>query len=117
MSVAQELKQTIDIADVISDYVPLQKSGRNFKAVCPFHQEKTPSFYVFTDRQSWHCFGACGTGGDVFSFIMKKEGLEFGGALEFLARRSGFRIAERKKADKREEQAAKRLYDLLDDAA
>ncbi|MSQ15254.1 MAG: DNA primase [Dehalococcoidia bacterium] len=117
MSVAQELKQTIDIADVISDYVPLLKSGRNFKAICPFHQEKTPSFYVFTDRQSWHCFGTCGTGGDVLSFIMKKEGLEFGGALELLATRSGFRLAEKRKADDKAQSPDKGLFDLLDAAA
>src|SRR5206468_1966256 len=99
------------------DYVPLQKSGRNFKAICPFHQEKTPSFYVFTDRQSWHCFGACGTGGDILSFIMKKEGLEFGVALELLASRSGFRLAEKRRADKIEEPPDKGLFDLLDAAA
>ncbi|GEM_PF-80251 len=117
MSVAQELKQTIDIADVISDYVSLQKSGRSFKAICPFHQEKTPSFYVFPDRQSWHCFGACSAGGDVLSFVMKKEGLEFGGALELLARRSGFRLIDKKKADDKEESQYQRLYDILEAAA
>ena len=117
MSVAQELKQTIDISDVISDYVSLQKSGRNFKALCPFHQEKTPSFYIFPDRQTWHCFGACGTGGDVFSFVMKKEGLEFGDALEVLARRSGFRLLENRKPGRAEELPDNRLLELLETAS
>jgi len=74
MSAIDEVKQRLDIVQLVSEYVSLKKSGRNFKALCPFHAENTPSFFVFPERQSWHCFGACGAGGDVFSFIMKKEG-------------------------------------------
>ncbi len=89
VSVIDEIKERLDIVDVISSYIPLQKAGRNFRAVCPFHHEKTPSFYVFPDRGSWHCFGACGTGGDVITFVQKKENLDFREALEVLARRAG----------------------------
>lgn len=97
MGIIDDVKQRTDIVEVIGGYVPdLKKAGRNFRALCPFHSEKTPSFYVFTERQSWHCFGSCATGGDVFSFVMKKEGLEFAQALELLAQRAGLTVPSRK---------------------
>ncbi len=89
MSAIDEVKQRLDIVQLVSEYVSLKKSGRNFKALCPFHAENTPSFFVFPERQSWHCFGACGAGGDVFSFIMKKEGFDFAQALRLLAEKAG----------------------------
>ncbi len=94
MSVVDEVKARTDIVDVIGQYVPLKKAGRNFRALCPFHTEKTPSFYVFPQTQTWHCFG-CNAGGDVFSFLMKKEGLGFREALKLLAERAGIRLEER----------------------
>jgi len=105
MSVVDDVKSKIDIIDVIGQYATLKKAGRNFKALCPFHNEKTPSFIVFPDQGTWHCFGACNTGGDVFTFLMKKENIDFGEALRRLAQRAGVELmreapgedAERKK--------------------
>ena len=85
MSAIEEVKQKTDIVEVIGQYTTLKKSGKNMSGLCPFHSEKNPSFYVYPEQQSWHCFGACSTGGDVLSFIMKKESLEFGEALRLLA--------------------------------
>jgi DNA primase len=95
MSVVDEIKDRLDIVEVIQSYVPLKKAGRNYKGLCPFHAEKTPSFVVFPDSGTWHCFGACGTGGDVFSFIMQQENLDFGEALQTLARRAGVDLEPR----------------------
>src|SRR5262245_22301575 len=89
MSVVDEVRERSDIVEVVGGYVPLKKTGRNYKACCPFHAEKTPSFTVDPARGTWHCFGACGTGGDVFSFVMRAENTDFRGALELLARRAG----------------------------
>jgi DNA primase len=112
MSVVDEVKERLDIVDVISGYVPLKKAGRNFKGLCPFHAEKTPSFIVFPDTQSWHCFGACGTGGDVFSFIMKRENLEFGEALQLLAKQAGVELAPRGPSETAEEKRKERLREI-----
>jgi len=92
VSVIEEVKQKTDIAEIIGQYTKLTRSGRTLKALCPFHSEKHPSFFVYPEQQSWHCFGACNTGGDVFSFLMKKENLDFGEALRQLAERAGVTI-------------------------
>jgi DNA primase len=87
MSTIADIKERVDIVSVISEYAQLTKAGKNYKGLCPFHSEKHGSFFVFPDRQTWHCFGACSTGGDVFSFIMKKENVDFGEAMRLLAAR------------------------------
>ena len=84
----QEIKAKNDIVSVISEYVSLKRSGRSLLGLCPFHNEKTPSFNVNQDKQFFYCFG-CGAGGDVFSFIMKIENLEFIDAAKGLAERAG----------------------------
>ncbi|MDE0720275.1 MAG: CHC2 zinc finger domain-containing protein, partial [Dehalococcoidia bacterium] len=95
MTAIDDVKSRLDIVEVISQRVPLQRSGNSYKAPCPFHQEKTPSFHVFPDRQSWRCFGACAAGGDVLSFVMKAEGLEFGEALKQMAQVAGVTLPQR----------------------
>ena len=116
MSVIDEVKQRTDIVEVASQYTTLTKAGRNFKGLCPFHSEKHPSFFIYPEQQSWHCFGACSTGGDVYSIVMKKEGTSFGEALRLLAQRAGVTIPARAKpgADKEKNE---RLYQANEAAA
>ena len=111
MGVIDEVKQRTDIVEVVSQYVSLAKAGRTFRALCPFHSEKHPSFFVYPEQQSWHCFGACNTGGDVFSFVMKKQGIDFGEALRFLALRVGITIPSRFEPDAKKDEK-ERLYQV-----
>jgi DNA primase len=112
MSVITEVKQRLDIVEFVSEYVTLQKAGRNFKGLCPFHSEKHPSFFVFPEQQSWHCFGACGTGGDIFSFVMKKEGIDFGQALRLLAQRGGITLGPVEATSKVVDEKKERLFQI-----
>jgi DNA primase len=93
--IIEEIKSRIDIVELISDYVPLKKSGQNYKGLCPFHSEKTPSFIVSPLKQIFHCFG-CGEGGDIVSFIIKYNNITFSEAIEYLAKRAGLKLTDYK---------------------
>jgi len=89
----QEIKSRIDIVDFISDYVQLRKCGQNYRSLCPFHSEKTPSFMVSQSKQIFHCFG-CGVGGDIVGFLMKHESFSFAEAVRYLAKKAGIKVEE-----------------------
>ncbi len=119
MSVVDEIKSRLDIVEVIGQSVQLRKAGRIYKGLCPFHHEKTPSFIVYPEQGTWHCFGACGTGGDVFTFIMRRDNVEFGDALRLLAARAGVELHREGEGEQNKErlleihQAAAAYYHYL----
>ena len=98
MDEREQIRDRIDLVEFIGRYVTLSRAGNTYKACCPFHQEKTPSFVVSPERGTWHCFGACGEGGDLFQFLMKVEGLEFFDALKKLAAEAGVELARKRQA-------------------
>ena len=112
MTQIDDVKSRLDIVEVISSYVNLQRSGSSLKANCPFHQERTPSFFVFPDRQSWRCFGACADGGDAFSFVMKHDKVEFREALQTLAARVGITLVNNEESRSN----ARELFEINDAA-
>jgi DNA primase len=111
-STVEKIKDRLNIVDVVSSYIKLEKAGKNFKANCPFHNEKTPSFFVSPDRGSYHCFG-CQVGGDIFSFVEMFEGTDFFGALQILADRAGV-VIEKKDLQKSDDK--NNLYSIMEKA-
>lgn len=111
-SVTELVKEKLDIVEFIRGYLQVQPAGKNWKALCPFHLEKTPSFMISPERQAWHCFG-CGAGGDIFGFLMKYENLEFGEALQVLAEKAG---VELQRFNPQEYKLTGLLYDLNEKA-
>ena len=112
VGVAAEVKSKLSIVEIVGEAVQLKKAGTTYKGLCPFHGEKTPSFVVTPARESWHCFG-CGEGGDIFSFVMKRDSLSFPEALKRLAARAGIEIDER---TSREDAHKARLREVLENA-
>ena len=113
----EEVRSRLNIEDVISEYVQLKRAGRNFKGLSPFSSEKTPSFVVSPEKHIWHDFSS-GRGGDIFSFIMEVEGLDFRGALEHLARKAGVDLSQfDNKADGEIAKKKKRLLEANELAA
>src|ERR1700754_2933826 len=111
MDEVAEVKSKLEITEVVGGYLPLKQAGRNLKAPCPFHEEKSASFMVSPEKGIYHCFG-CGEGGDIFNFVMKMEGMDFRQALEMLAHKAGVELKERSSDDG----AAKKLRERLIEA-
>ena len=116
MSAIDDIKNQIDIVDVVSENVKLRRTGKNFIGFCPFHANtRTPSFVVFPDSGTWRCFGQCSEGGDVFSYVMKRDGCDFQTALEILAKKAGVELTPYAH-DEAPKEEKKRLYDLMEEA-
>src|SRR3989338_7569727 len=111
-SPVNKIKERLSIEEVVSSYIKLDRAGANLKAKCPFHNEKTPSFFVSPDRWSYYCFG-CGASGDIFTFVEEFEGLDFKGALRLLADRAGVLLEH---YSKEEESEKERLYRAMEEA-
>ena len=116
MSVVDDIKNQVDIVDLVSENVKLRRTGKNFIGFCPFHPNThTPSFVVFPDSGTWRCFGQCSEGGDVFSYVMKRDGCDFQTALETLAKKAGVELTPYTRDEKPREEK-QRLYDLMNEA-
>ncbi len=117
MSTTDEIKARIDIIDLISESVQLKRSGKNYVGFCPFHPNtRTPAFVVFPETGTWHCFGQCNEGGDLFKFVMKKEAWDFTEALRALAERAGVPLKPKSPVEEAQKEAHEHLRALLEDA-
>src|SRR3989338_11191989 len=118
-SSVDQIKSRIDILSLVSSYMKLDKAGASWKGKCPFHNEKTPSFFVSPERGSYYCFG-CGVGGDIFTFVEEFEGLDFKGALKLLADRAGVTLTvysrDRQKAENEKESQKEKLFRVMEEA-
>src|SRR5262244_3756338 len=112
-SLAEKVKQQADIVRVIGEYVQLKKAGQNFRGLCPFHGEKTPSFNVHPTRQIFHCFG-CGKGGDVFTFVMDMEKCDFPEALRIVAEKCGISLPRKKEGSPEERKESQQRAALIE---
>ena len=108
--IVAEIKSKLPVADVVGETVSLKRAGTVSKGLCPFHAEKTPSFIVSPDRETWHCFG-CGEHGDIFTFLMRRDGLDFREALSRLAEKAGVELSEH---TAREDRLKRRLREALE---
>ncbi|MDO8659869.1 MAG: DNA primase [Candidatus Parcubacteria bacterium] len=114
-SSVQQIKERLSIEDVVSSYIKLDRAGANLKGKCPFHNEKTPSFFISPARGSYYCFG-CGASGDIFTFVEEFEGLDFKGALKMLASKAGVVLESYTKENKEKESEKERLYKAMEEA-
>jgi DNA primase len=112
-TIIEQIQMASDIVDVVSSYIPTKRAGRNFKALCPFHNEKTPSFFVNPEKQIWHCFG-CGAGGSVFNFIMQYERVSFPEAVRLLGAKAGIEVPDRYTPDEEVPEKKTELYRVND---
>src|SRR5258706_159497 len=111
-SIIETIKAKIDVVEEIGLVVALQKSGKAFKGLCPFHNERTPSFYVFPESQTWRCFG-CHEGGDIFTFVEKQQGMDFREALLYLAEKAGILVEEYSSPNPEQERETNALKERL----
>ena len=118
MGVVDEIKAQLDLVDYISQTVKLRRTGKNYIGFCPFHSNtRTPAFVVFPESQTWRCFGQCNEGGDLFGFVMKKEGWDFNEALRILAEKAGATLSAQPRPSEADAEQRGNIIRVLDDAA